>query len=101
MRISDEIDALEVMGINSLVFLCASRLLAAFRPALFAHQGDGDGDGDRAGRLLLRLHRRRGSRGGRDRHADSMVLNTVMVHLVGMVGTQIFWGSNPRAPIGG
>jgi phospholipid/cholesterol/gamma-HCH transport system permease protein len=25
----------------------------------------------------------------------------VMVHLVGMVGTQIFWGSNPRAPIGG
>jgi len=33
--------------------------------------------------------------------AKSMVLNTVMVHLVGMVGTQIFWGSNPRAPIGG
>ena len=27
--------------------------------------------------------------------AKSMVLNTVMVHLVGMVGTQIFWGSNP------
>jgi phospholipid/cholesterol/gamma-HCH transport system permease protein len=24
-----------------------------------------------------------------------------MVHVVGMVGTQIFWGSNPRAPIGG
>ena len=33
--------------------------------------------------------------------AKSMVLNTVMVHLVGMVGTQIFWGSNPRAQIGG
>jgi phospholipid/cholesterol/gamma-HCH transport system permease protein len=33
--------------------------------------------------------------------AKSMVLNTVMVHLVGMVGTQIFWGTNPRAPIGG
>ena len=30
MRISDEIDALEVMGINSLVFLCATRLLAAW-----------------------------------------------------------------------
>ena len=29
--------------------------------------------------------------------AKSMVLNTVMVHLIGMVGTQIFWGSNPRA----
>jgi phospholipid/cholesterol/gamma-HCH transport system permease protein len=25
----------------------------------------------------------------------------VLVHLVGMVGTQIFWGTNPRAPIGG
>ena len=30
MRISDEIDALEVMGINSLVYLCATRLLAAW-----------------------------------------------------------------------
>src|SRR3989442_4293395 len=29
MRISDEIDALEVMGIDSLTFLCATRLLAA------------------------------------------------------------------------
>ncbi len=27
MRISDEIDALEVMGINSVTFLCATRLL--------------------------------------------------------------------------
>ena len=33
--------------------------------------------------------------------AKSMVLNTVMVHIVGMIGTQIFWGTNPRAPIGG
>src|SRR6266540_3890839 len=33
--------------------------------------------------------------------AKSMVLNTVAVHLVGMLGTQIFWGANPRAPIGG
>jgi phospholipid/cholesterol/gamma-HCH transport system permease protein len=31
--------------------------------------------------------------------AKSMVVNTVMVHLVGMVGTQIFWGTNPRDPI--
>src|ERR671923_53083 len=30
MRISDEIDALEVMGIDSLLFLCATRLLAAW-----------------------------------------------------------------------
>jgi phospholipid/cholesterol/gamma-HCH transport system permease protein len=30
-----------------------------------------------------------------------MVLNIVLVHIIGMVGTQVFWGSNPRAPIGG
>src|SRR5258705_12109570 len=30
MRISDEIDALEVMGISSMPFLCATRLLAAW-----------------------------------------------------------------------
>jgi len=24
-----------------------------------------------------------------------------MVHLVGMLGTEVFWGANPRAPIGG
>jgi phospholipid/cholesterol/gamma-HCH transport system permease protein len=25
----------------------------------------------------------------------------VLVHVIGMLGTQIFWGANPRAPIGG
>jgi phospholipid/cholesterol/gamma-HCH transport system permease protein len=30
-----------------------------------------------------------------------MVLNTVRVHLIGMIGTQIFGGPNPRASIGG
>ena len=30
MRISDEIDALEVMGFDSMLFLCATRLLAAW-----------------------------------------------------------------------
>jgi phospholipid/cholesterol/gamma-HCH transport system permease protein len=33
--------------------------------------------------------------------AKSMVLNIVYVHLIGMLGTQLFWGANPRAPIGG
>jgi phospholipid/cholesterol/gamma-HCH transport system permease protein len=33
--------------------------------------------------------------------AKSMVLNIVLVHLIGMLGTQLFWGANPRAPIGG
>jgi phospholipid/cholesterol/gamma-HCH transport system permease protein len=33
--------------------------------------------------------------------AKSMVLNLVLVHIIGMLGTQVFWGANPRAPIGG
>ena len=33
--------------------------------------------------------------------AKSMVLNIVLVTLIGMMGTQIFWGGNARAPIGG
>ncbi len=33
--------------------------------------------------------------------AKSMVLNIVLVHIIGMLGTQVFWGTNPRAPIGG
>jgi phospholipid/cholesterol/gamma-HCH transport system permease protein len=30
-----------------------------------------------------------------------MVLNIVLVHIIGMMGTFVFWGQNPRAPIGG
>ncbi len=33
--------------------------------------------------------------------AKSMVVNAVGVHIIGMLGTQIFWGANPRAPVGG
>jgi len=33
--------------------------------------------------------------------AKSMVVNLVSVHIIGMLGTQLFWGANPRAPIGG
>src|SRR5688500_3651227 len=33
--------------------------------------------------------------------AKSMVMNIVLVHLIGMLGTQLFWGANPRTPIGG
>ena len=33
--------------------------------------------------------------------AKSMVLNLILVHLIGMFGTQVFWGGNARAPIGG
>src|SRR5919206_4233898 len=37
MRISDEIDALEVMGIPSMLYLCATRLLAAWFVLPFAY----------------------------------------------------------------
>src|SRR6266576_617119 len=39
MRISEEIDALEVMGINSVTFLCATRLLAAWMVLPFMYIG--------------------------------------------------------------
>jgi phospholipid/cholesterol/gamma-HCH transport system permease protein len=146
MRISEEIDALEVMGVDSLTFLCATRLLAAwivlpfiyivaFGAAFLASyiavvhqsrvgilgwvpadllavpepsgllvqhdQGDDDGYRGRARGLLLRLQRQwRPCRCGQAT-AKSMVLNLVLVNLIGMLGTQIFWGTNVRAPIGG
>jgi phospholipid/cholesterol/gamma-HCH transport system permease protein len=33
--------------------------------------------------------------------ARSMLVNILGIHLIGMVGTQLFWGGNARAPIGG
>jgi phospholipid/cholesterol/gamma-HCH transport system permease protein len=30
-----------------------------------------------------------------------MVVNIVSVHIIGMLGTRLFWGANPRAPIWG
>jgi len=61
-----------------------------------------DGDRDRAGGLLLRLQRqRRAPSAWATATAKSMVLNLVSVTLIGMLGTQVFWGANPRAPIGG
>jgi phospholipid/cholesterol/gamma-HCH transport system permease protein len=31
--------------------------------------------------------------------AKSMMLNMVLVHVIGMFGTQLFWGLSPNAPI--
>jgi phospholipid/cholesterol/gamma-HCH transport system permease protein len=146
MRISDEIDALEVMGINSLVFLCATRLLAAWMVLPFVYVGavgagffasylavvEQVGELSQGGYFLIFWMFQNppdllfstikgmamatvivlvgcyygytasgGPVGVGTATAKSMVLNTVLVHLVGMVGTQIFWGTNPRAPIGG
>jgi phospholipid/cholesterol/gamma-HCH transport system permease protein len=146
MRISDEIDALEVMGINSITFLCATRLLASFMVLPFMYLtalGAGFlasyiavvkqiGEVSSGGYLLIfwmfqnppdllyslikgmamavvvvlvgcyyGYNASGGPVGVGTATAKSMVLNTVAVHLVGMMGTQIFWGAKPRAPIGG
>jgi phospholipid/cholesterol/gamma-HCH transport system permease protein len=29
------------------------------------------------------------------------VANVLSIHIIGMLGSQLFWGGNPRAPIGG
>ena len=146
MRISDEIDALEVMGIDSMLFLCATRLLAAWLVLPFVYIS-GVGAGFFASYLAVVQQIGEVSSGGYflifwmfqnppdllysvikgmamatcivlvgcyygynasggpvgvgTATAKSMVVNIVLVHLIGMLGTQVFWGANPRAPIGG
>ena len=146
MRISDEVDALEVMGIDSLLFLCATRLLAAWLvlPFLYiAAIGAGFlasyiavvqqiGEVSSGGFFLIFWMFQNppdllfstikgmamatvivlvgcyygytasgGPVGVGTATAKSMVLNIVLVHIIGMMGTLVFWGANPRAPIGG
>jgi phospholipid/cholesterol/gamma-HCH transport system permease protein len=146
MRISDEIDALEVMGFDSMVFLCATRLLAAWIVLPFMYIGAVGvayfgsylavvkqiGFVSSGGYLLIfwqfqnapdflysllkgmmmataivlvgcyyGYNASGGPVGVGRATAKSMVLNLVLVNLIGMFGTQVFWGSSARAPIGG
>ncbi len=146
MRISDEIDALEVMGIDSMTFLCATRLLAAWivLPFLyvaglamaflasyiavvnqvgFVSSGgyelifwEFQNPPDFLFSLIKAMvmataivlvgcyygyNASGGPVGVGTATAKSMVLNLVLIHLIGMLGTQVFWGGSPRAPIGG
>jgi len=146
MRISDEIDALEVMGIDSMLFLCATRMLAAWMVLPFLYivaVGAGFfasylavvqqiGEVSSGGYFLIfwmfqnppdllyslikgmamatvivlvgcyyGYNAGGGPVGVGTATAKSMVLNIVLVHLIGMLGTAVFWGANPRAPIGG
>jgi phospholipid/cholesterol/gamma-HCH transport system permease protein len=146
MRISEEIDALEVMGVNSVTFLCATRLLAAWIVLPFMYRGaigvaflasyiaivQQIGYVSSGGYLLIfwqfqnapdllfslikgmamataivlvacyyGYNASGGPVGVGTATAKSMVLNLVLVTLIGMFGTQVFWGGNPRAPIGG
>jgi phospholipid/cholesterol/gamma-HCH transport system permease protein len=146
MRISEEIDALEVIGIDSMTFLCATRLLAAWIVLPFMYIAaigvaylasyiavvQQIGYVSAGGYLLIFWQFQNppdllfslikgmtmatvivlvacyygynaggGPVGVGTATAKSMVLNLVLVNLIGMLGTQVFWGANPRAPIGG
>ncbi len=146
MRISDEIDALEVMGIPPVTFLAATRLLGAWIAIPFLYLvaiGVGYlasyfaviqqvGDVSSGGYLLIfwmyqdpldlffsltkgmvmatvivlvgcyyGYTASGGPVGVGTATAQSMVVNVILVHIIGMLGTVIFWGANPRAPIGG
>jgi len=146
MRISEEIDALEVMGVRPVTFLAATRVLAAWMVLPFIYMA-AIGVGYLASYLAVVQQIGEVSQGGYalifwmfqnppdffysvikgmtmataivavgcyygynasggpvgvgQATAKSMILNMVLVHLIGMMGSQIFWGANPRAPIGG
>ena len=146
MRISDEIDALEVMGVPPVTFLCATRLLAAWivLPLIYMvgiavmYAGsyftvvDQIGDVSSGGYTLIfwmfqdptdvlyslikgmamatvivlvgcyyGYTASGGPVGVGTATAKSMVFNIVAVHILGMLGTVVFWGASPRLPIGG
>ncbi len=146
MRISDEIDALEVMGIQPVTFLAATRLLGAWIAIPFLYLVSIGvaylasyfaviqqvGDVSSGGYLLIFWMYQNpldlffslikgmvmstvivlvgcyygytasgGPVGVGTATAQSMVVNIILVHIIGMLGTFVFWGANPRAPIGG
>jgi phospholipid/cholesterol/gamma-HCH transport system permease protein len=135
MRISDEIDALEVMGVPPITFLCGTRLLAAWIALPFLYlvaigvmylasssggyslifwmfQDPTDlifslvkGMAMATVIVLVGCYYGYTASGGPvgvgTATAKSMVFNIVAVHILGMLGTLIFWGANPRMPIGG
>jgi phospholipid/cholesterol/gamma-HCH transport system permease protein len=146
MRINDEIDALEVMGVDSMLFLCATRLFASWIVLPFMYVA-GVGVAYLASYIAVVRQVGYVSSGGYiltfwqyqnpldylysvikgmsmattvvlvacyygytasggpvgvgKATAKSMVLNLVLVTLIGMLGTEVFWGTNPRTPIGG
>jgi phospholipid/cholesterol/gamma-HCH transport system permease protein len=144
MRISDEIDAMEVMAIRSLPYLAGSRLLAAWIAMPFLYiigtaltyvmeyltivdQLGGVSKGgylyvfwlfqspmDLVFSMLKALamgtvivlvacfygYTASGGPVGVGRNTSkSMMVNLILIHLIGMVGTAMFWGFAPNAPI--
>jgi phospholipid/cholesterol/gamma-HCH transport system permease protein len=146
MRISDEIDALDVMGFDSILYLGSTRLLGTWLVLPFLYMiavavGFAAsylavviqlGQVSKGGYLQLfwqfqspqdflfsgikcmamatfivlvciyyGYHVTGGPVGVGKATAQSMVANIIGVHAIGMIGTQLFWGGNARAPIGG
>ncbi len=146
MRISDEIDALDVMGIDSIAFLGSTRLLGLWLVLPFAYViaitvgitasylavvvqiGQVSAGGYlqlfwmfqtpldfvfslAKGMLMATFvvlvgiyygyHASEGPVGVGRATARSMFANTLGIHVIGLLTTQLFWGSNPRSPIGG
>ncbi|MCW2786667.1 MAG: hypothetical protein JWP74_3184 [Marmoricola sp.] len=145
MRISEEIDAMEVMGIRSRSYLVGTRVLAAWIAMPFLYfvglavmyfsqwlvavvQYGGVSHGGYS--LIFWLFQNpldftysltkvmimgtvivfvgcyygftaKGGPVGVGRNtAKSMMLNMVLIHVIGLLTTQLFWGLAPNAPIG-
>jgi phospholipid/cholesterol/gamma-HCH transport system permease protein len=144
MRISEEIDALEVIGVRPMAYVVASRIVGAWIALPFLYVvGLGVmyfaewlvvvkqlGEVSNGGYLLVfwlfqnptdflysllkimamgtaivfvgcyyGYKARGGPVGVGWNTAKSMMLNMVLVHVIGMFGTQLFWGLSPNAPI--
>ncbi len=146
MRISEEIDALDVMGFDSVLFLCTTRLLGMWIVLPFVYAGaitvgylgsyiavvQQIGEVSAGGYfqifwqfqnpvdvvfsavkgmamatfvvlvgLYYGYYASNGPVGVGRATAKSMVVNILGIHVIAMLGTELFWGGQARAPIGG
>lgn len=146
MRINDEIDAMESIGLNPMRYLIATRLIAAWLtfPAIYlvgltfhflanylvivvqigevsqggwemihwTFQNPADilfseikimamGTAIVLVGMYYGYRARGGPVGVGTATARSMILNLILIHIIGSLGTMVFWGLNPNAPIGG
>lgn len=144
MKIAEEIDAMEVMGIRSRSYLVGTRIIATTiaMPLLYIvgmglmylsmylvtvvqlggvspggylytfwlYQNPVDFLGSLSKAVAMGLvvvfvgcyygYTARGGPVGVGRNtAKSMMVSMVLIHVVGLLGTQLFWGLNPNAPI--
>ncbi|UTI66744.1 ABC transporter permease [Paraconexibacter antarcticus] len=146
MRIAEEIDALEVMALPPVLYLCSTRLLATWLVLPFVYalaivvafvgsfiavvlqvgqvsaggylqlfwkfQSTSDYlfsgiKGLVMGTFVVLVGcfygytAHGGPKGVGRATAKAMVVNLIGVHIIGIIGSQIFWGGSPRLPIGG